>query len=112
VDIEPASRQSVLPELADRVCTPAELATIASMPVPQRGLALLALWVRKEAFLKAAGIGLAREMSDFAAPEAAWLMLPAGVDRVRIGMLDAGPDCIGAVATASTQPVDMAWVRP
>ena len=45
-----------------------ELAALANLSDDARGRALLDLWVRKEALLKAAGIGLECEMETFPAP--------------------------------------------
>ncbi|MGH8061423.1 MAG: 4'-phosphopantetheinyl transferase family protein, partial [Pseudoxanthomonas sp.] len=69
VDIEPLSRMDQLPEMAGVICDSSELAELETHAVDQRGSALLALWVRKEALLKAAGTGLSVEMNGFAAPE-------------------------------------------
>ncbi len=44
--------------LAERVCTPAELAYLRAAPAPERRRALVRLWTRKEAFAKAVGRGL------------------------------------------------------
>lgn len=64
--------------------------------------ALLELWVRKEALLKAAGIGLELEMDHFTAPEATPLPLPgprfAG-QRVELRRVHAGDAWVMAVAS-------------
>src|SRR3546814_6922343 len=67
VDIEPASRARGLLDLASRICHPIELTALSAMPEPAREAALLRLWVRKEALLKALGVGLRWEMSGFEA---------------------------------------------
>ena len=72
---------------------------------------MLALWVRKEAFLKAAGIGLQREMQTFAAPQNALLELPEG-GTVRVRMLDVGPQWVAAVASAPELQVKCAVFHP
>ncbi len=57
------------PEMAGGVYDSSELAELEILAVDQHGRALLASWVRKEALLKAAGIGLLPvEMSPFAVP--------------------------------------------
>src|SRR5690606_690333 len=94
VDIEAAARAAQMDEIADAVLHPSERAAMAALSAPDRALALLALWVRKEALLKAAGIGLAREMHGFRAPDAIRVPLPAiegpdGADVV-VRMVDAG----------------------
>ena len=111
VDIEPLSRASVMPEIAGRVCHPAEAAEIAKLSEPALCEALLALWVRKEAFLKAAGIGLQREMPTFAAPDSAVLALPGG-EMTQVRMLDAGAHWVAAVAGAPDVVIESAWLRP
>ena len=113
IDIELASRATVMPEIAERVCHPADAAAIAGLVPPAWNTALLALWVRKEALLKAAGVGLEREMNGFSAPESGLLSLspPAG-EMTQLRMLDAGPDWVGAVAGPPGFPVESAWLRP
>lgn len=111
VDIELTERAPVVPEIADRICHPSDTAGIAVLPGLARDEALLALWVRKEAYLKAAGIGLQREMQTFAAPDGALLALPEG-GSVRVQMLDAGPLWMAAVASAPRLPVISAQLRP
>lgn len=113
VDIEPATRARVMPEIAERVCHPVEAAALAGLPQPAYGAALLALWVRKEALLKAAGVGPAREMSGFAAPDTSALSLAAPWGETTcVRMLDVGPDCVAAVAAPAGVAVVCAWLRP
>lgn len=111
VDIELTERAPVVPEIAERVCHPSDLVGLAALPGLARDEALLALWVRKEAYLKAAGIGLQREMQTFAAPDGALLALPRG-GSVRVRMLDAGPHWTAAVASTPHLPVISAQLRP
>lgn len=111
VDIELTERAPVVPEIAERVCHPSDLVGLAALPGLTRDEALLALWVRKEAYLKAAGIGLQREMQTFAAPDGALLELPRG-GSVRVRMLDAGPHWTAAVASTPHLPVISAQLRP
>jgi 4'-phosphopantetheinyl transferase len=74
---------------------------------------LLALWVRKEAFLKAAGIGLEREMQTFPAADNALLTLPRpGGKQARLQMLDVGPYWVAAVAGSPDTSIESAWLRP
>lgn len=111
IDIEWSARAAVMPEIADRVCHPADRADMCGMPWAEWNEALLALWVRKEAFLKAAGIGLQQEMKSFAAPRNATLALP---DRriSRLRMLDAGTHWVAAVAAPPESLVQLSWLRP
>lgn len=68
VDIEPTSRAHGMLDLAERICHPVELRALTGLPDRVREAALLRLWVRKEAWLKAVGVGLAWDMSAFEAP--------------------------------------------
>lgn len=113
IDVEPATRASELPEIAARICHPAEAALLTVLAPHDRAAALLALWVRKEAFLKAEGIGMAREMTDFSAADGDVLAsesLPGASVRVR--MLDAGGDCVVAVAGPPDAAFHVAWLHP
>ncbi|MFC5568911.1 4'-phosphopantetheinyl transferase family protein [Lysobacter yangpyeongensis] len=111
VDIELAARAPVIPEIAERVCHPADAVGMSALPGVSRSEALLALWVRKEAFLKAAGIGLQREMQTFAAPDNGLLALPDG-SMTRVRMLEADPQWVVAVASAPDVPVTCAVLHP
>ena len=115
IDIEPSKRATELPEIADRVSTPAEASVMQQLDGPARARALLELWVRKEALLKAAGIGLERAMESFDAPVAAALRLE-GLEAVRARMLSSGPDCVAAIASVEPPGVegkgpDIQWLR-
>jgi 4'-phosphopantetheinyl transferase len=111
VDLEPASRARQLHEIAHTLCHPDETARLAMLPASQRAAWLLALWVRKEAFLKAEGVGLEREMSSFVAADGAAIAsssLPGSWLEVR--MLDAGPEQVLAIAMPPGSAVHL--VRP
>jgi 4'-phosphopantetheinyl transferase len=114
VDIEPSRRAATMADIAGRICHPREAADLALLPAAaDRDLALLALWVRKEALLKAAGVGLEREMDGFVAPADAPLALhPGAAETVVIRMLDGGDVAVAAVAGAGDVPVSAAWLRP
>lgn len=58
VDLERRQPDDSLLGVAESICTPAELATLRALTVPTQLATLLALWTRKEAYLKARGIGL------------------------------------------------------
>ncbi|MGH8075225.1 MAG: 4'-phosphopantetheinyl transferase family protein [Lysobacter sp.] len=115
IDIEPSSRATELPEIADRVCTPVEANVMRRLEGSARAKSLLELWVRKEALLKAAGIGLERAMETFDAPAAVLLKLE-GLQGVRARMLASGPDCVAAIASVEHPGVegrgpDIQWLR-
>jgi 4'-phosphopantetheinyl transferase len=98
VDVESTARVDMLPEMADSICDPSERVELQEVAVDARGLALLALWVRKEALLKAEGIGLSREMSSFRAPEGEVALGVGTGMKASLRMLEAGPGCLVAVA--------------
>ena len=113
VDIEPAARAVVMAEIASCVCHHSEAAELATLREPARGAALLAIWVRKEAVLKAVGVGLAVPMDTFAAPVHHSLVLPAlGADAIQIRMLSTGDRCVAAVAGDPGVVIECRWVRP
>lgn len=111
VDIEPAARARVMPEIAGRLCHPVDLATVGALPAGDRDHALLQLWVRKEACLKAAGTGLATEMNTFPASDGAVLTLPGG-GTIRARMLDAGRGWVACCAAPPGAVFEAAWIRP
>jgi 4'-phosphopantetheinyl transferase len=113
VDIEPSNRAAMLPEIADRVGTADEIAALRDLPEMTRASALLALWVRKEALLKAAGIGMAREMHTFPCPESQVLTLPtASAEAIEVRRLDTGGPCEAAVAVSPGSSVHLKWLHP
>ena len=111
VDLEPASRSAVMPQVGDWIFHPGDAKGMECPGTAAHNAALLALWVRKEAFLKAAGIGLSRDMNTFPAPENALLDLPEGGSS-RVRMIDAGPNWVAAVAGAPGAEVTAAWLSP
>ncbi|MBU8974945.1 MULTISPECIES: 4'-phosphopantetheinyl transferase superfamily protein [unclassified Lysobacter] len=117
VDIEAAFRAAELPGIAASVCHPDEWQSLAGFPEPACSRALLALWVRKEALLKAEGIGLAREMSSFHAAAGAEFLLagharePAACS-VRLAMLDVGERWTAAVAAPREAAVECLLAHP
>ena len=113
VDIEPRQRTQVMAAIAHCVLHIDEVAALPSQDGPARNAALLGIWVRKEAVLKAAGVGLSVPMESFAAPSRAHLALPALVaGPLQIRMLDVGPDGVAAVAGPAGVPVACHWLRP
>ena len=110
VDIESRERIGALPEIAGSICHPREAADLVGITGGSYGEALLALWVRKEALLKAAGVGLAREMSSFLAPEGELPLALEGAETTCVQMLDAGAACLAAVAGPPGVRVALAWL--
>lgn len=113
VDIEPAARAFAMPEIARRVYHYSEATALYVASEPVRRTALLAMWVRKEAILKAAGVGLAVPMESFAAPEHPGLRLPGlFAELIQVRMLDAGDRCVAAVAGPCGAEFHCRWIRP
>lgn len=111
VDLEPASRSAVMPDLGEWISHPGDAKGVDCPGTATYNADLLALWVRKEAYLKAAGTGLSRDMHTFPAPDKALLKLPEG-GRSRVQMIDAGPNWVAAAAGAPEAEVTSAWLRP
>lgn len=99
VDVERRDTASLRP-IADLVCAPGEAGQM-QRPGMDFEVRLLELWVRKEAVLKALGLGLARPMASFRAPEGSRLRLRdalgAHVELEAHTHADAG-HCIAALA--------------
>lgn len=109
IDLEARARAGLVPELAERICSPAELRHYAAMG-PE---ALLALWVRKEAVLKACGWGLGVEMSGIEVPDGASCVLPRDGRRVHVAMLPVGAAHVGALASPGPDGIrHVPWWRP
>lgn len=112
VDIEPIDRTAAMAEISDFICAPGEPVVPASSDAQARDVALLELWVRKEALLKAAGTGLDQEMRSFLAPRDRSLPLP-GADsatRVQVTMIEVGSRGRAAVAGVPGLPVTAIWI--
>ena len=112
VDIEPLARLGMIAEIAGSLCHPQEAAALDGCEPGRRDRELLALWVRKEALLKAAGVGLSREMSTFLAPEGEVPLVVDGGGTTYLQMLDAGSHCIASVAGPPGTPMAQAWLVP
>lgn len=109
IDVEMVSTPSLRP-IADLVCSPLELERLRD---DEAGL--LALWVRKEAVLKATGLGLARAMAGFEADEGAVLRLRDAEgrrQRVQVHTLGGLHECIVAVAAAPGLVPRWTWRHP
>jgi len=104
VDIERSPSHMTLTELMPSFCTTEEIAEVMPLHPLLRESALLSLWTRKEALLKAFGTGLGEEPSRMKATTTAPVMPPASAIvhvacRVRDIGLPAG--LIGALAAPS-----------
>lgn len=113
VDIEPLTRAASMAEISGHVCHPEEAAAISTMHPSRRAEALLGIWVRKEAVLKAAGVGMAQDMNGFPAHADHVLPMPSRpADRTVVRMIDSGPSCLAAVASPPAAPLRTTWLRP
>lgn len=92
IDIERIPSRVRLAEMIDTVCTPAEARRISLLDASARESALLGLWTRKEALLKAFGVGLAVD--------------PAAVDAATDGLV-APPPVAGAVPACWVGGLDL-----
>lgn len=115
IDFEPRAQGGRMLDIAERVLHPDEGQLLAGMSDAVRGDALLQLWVRKEALLKAAGIGLAREMSTVAAPIGIALSIPLadggnGDGQVTLRMLEVGPQWHAALASMPDDKPRTGWI--
>jgi 4'-phosphopantetheinyl transferase len=89
VDLEPAARALDVETLPRIVCSGSECTKISRLPAADRPLALLRIWVGKEAFLKLTGEGLSRPLSQLDVAE-----LP-------VRFIDAIPGFVSALALES-----------
>jgi len=101
IDIEQEPSRVRLGDMIDTICTPAEVAQVMSLEAARRETALLALWTRKEALLKAFGVGLGVDPAtidagtdDLVASPSMDGMFPA----CWIGSLDLPAGLVGAFA--------------
>ena len=99
LDIERDPPRMKLHTLAPSICTPREYAAMMALPIDVREDALLALWTRKEALLKAYGTGLRTDPATIDADGGVELSY-AGHATLRIHALDAGPGLKGALAAS------------
>ena len=65
VDIEPLREDFATDEVADCAFSPRELATLRALPPADRLRGFYACWTRKEAFIKAIGLGLSAPLDGF-----------------------------------------------
>lgn len=113
VDIESVARAGSMLEIAGHVCHREEARALQGVEGQERALALLGLWVRKEAMLKAAGVGMAEDMDRFVAAPDRVLPLPSKpAEPTLVRMVDAGSSVLAAVACPPGVPLHTAWLRP
>lgn len=101
VDIEQEPPRVVLADMVDTICAPGEKARLTRLTGAERDLALLVLWTRKEALLKAFGVGLGVDPSTVTAETNELVYPPRGVGdqpACRLVTLDLPPGLVGALA--------------
>ncbi len=79
VDIERSPSRMAMDALMPLVCTPAEISDMEGLSPSMRETALLALWTRKEALLKAFGVGLTADPAQLSATSGQLVVPPASV---------------------------------
>lgn len=112
VDLESLDKLDMLPEIAHHVCHPTESEAMAGLDEAHWKLGLLRLWVRKEALLKAAGVGLLRDMNGFSVIRDEVPLDLEGDRTVVLEMLPLGPSCLGVVARPPTVPLHFTALIP
>jgi 4'-phosphopantetheinyl transferase len=65
IDVELIRELPDADDLAERFFSPAETASLRALPLDRRSLAFLACWTRKEAFIKALGMGFSCPLDAF-----------------------------------------------
>ncbi|HEY3603260.1 MAG TPA: 4'-phosphopantetheinyl transferase superfamily protein [Sporichthyaceae bacterium] len=90
IDVEDLAVTRVDPALAAQVLSPADLARWTALPLARQATALLRVWTRGEAVVKALGVGLDVDPRD----------LPP--DLAQVVDLDPGPGFIGSLAVLGT----------
>lgn len=107
VDIEQISRTIEIHDIAPHYFAPAEQAALNTLPPDQQLHGFFKLWTRKEAYIKACGMGLHIPLHDFdlTIDEPVRLLRRAGQpdepERWRFYHLDIGhPEYMGALAVA------------
>lgn len=101
IDIEQQPARVRLAEMVEVVCTPAEAAQVMALDAAAREQALLVLWTRKEALLKAFGVGLGVDPARFDVAAAGPVPPPAaavGMPPCRAVALDLPAGLLGAMA--------------
>jgi 4'-phosphopantetheinyl transferase len=98
VDVE-TGKPRALATIAERFFTPAEARWLAAEPVPRFRM----LWVLKEAYLKAVGVGLAGGLSSLECriePPSIVAQVPDGVAAPQLALLQGSACCVGVASLA------------
>jgi phosphopantetheinyl transferase len=103
VDIERSDRVEADHDLARRVCTAHERRQLERLPAPLRRAALIRLWTRKEAVVKALGVGLAIAPGHVDVSRDRPVVEGAGVGALRVCDLAGGPDGYAVAVAMETR---------
>lgn len=112
IDLEPVAHAGAMEEIARLATHADERDELAHLDDAGRADALLAIWVRKEAYLKAEGVGLQRPPSTFAAPAGVPLPATDVAAGLEVRMLDAGAGHKAAIALPVGSDVQVVWWWP
>jgi 4'-phosphopantetheinyl transferase len=107
IDIEQAPSRMALDDLATAICTLAEAMDIRQVPEPLREQALLQLWTRKEALLKAFGTGLLESPTALDVSASTRLAAPAELNLPTFRLQDLAVTEGGAAALAVPDGVSL-----
>lgn len=105
VDVELIRQMPDAAQLAETHFTEDECQALARLQGPERDRAFLYCWTRKEACLKAVGLGLGLDTRCFhvgieADARSVWLPASVGSQRIALSSFALGPSALGALATA------------
>ncbi len=117
VDVEHLKPMSDLLRIAERFFAPEETAALLGLPATEHERAFFRCWTRKEAYLKAVGVGLAAPLDSFLvtlAPGEAARMLSlrgdaAAGERWRLAHLEPAAGYLGAVAVEGVDLALRCW---
>lgn len=120
VDIEHIRPLDQHEQIAERYFSPAEIEALASTPTATRNRAFFSIWTRKEAYVKALGLGLSIPLKEFDVSSGPTVdTISPGTDssshhstRLLLHELELEPEYVGAVAVEGVTAVIRCWEWP
>ncbi len=112
IDLEPVAHAASMDEIAALSTHADERIALDRLDERERAKALLAIWVRKEAYLKAEGVGLQRPPGTFAAPLGVALPSAEVAVGLELRALEAGAGHEAALALPVGSDVQLGWLWP